>query len=85
MADGWLGGPHPFTCDGDLFVDGGDAHLDPSCRFGAQRGRKLGASGDLKTSDANRATAIRAPGNLPLSGDVVREAEVLRKMDRRVV
>ena len=82
MADAWLGGPQPFTCEGDLFVNGGDVQKDPACRFGAQQGRKLGASDCLRTSDANSATAIRAPGDLPLWATVLEQPMYLEKLGR---
>ena len=38
---------------------------NPAFRFRPQQGEKLGAVGDLKGSQTNRAAAIRTPVNLP--------------------
>ena len=62
----WLDGPHRFSEQGELMVDGEPVIANPAFRFGVQPGSKLRAAENLERSATNDATFASTPINLPL-------------------
>ena len=62
---GWLHGRFLFDNEGKILIGKGPQKGIPASRFGAPKGDKLRAVDDLERSQTNRATAARAPVNVP--------------------
>ena len=84
VARRWLEGPFEYRQGAKLRVGGKPLEVNPAYRSGVRQGEELRAVDDLKRSATNKATAARAPIDLPSWDHITQTCEPYsRKGGRR--